>query len=107
MEAAPMTSDELEGTITRWIDDVRGGADPAAEGLWGRYFERLSRLARSRLRTASRAVEDEEDVALSAFKSFVVGARAGRYPDLADRDELWRLLVVITVRKALDLHQRQ
>jgi DNA-directed RNA polymerase specialized sigma24 family protein len=105
--AGSMPIDESEGTVTRWIDDLREGGDPAAHRLWDRYFDRLIRLARSRLRAASRAVEDEEDVALSAFKSFVVGAQRGRYPDLADRDELWRLLVVITVRKAVDLHQRQ
>jgi len=39
-------------------------------------------------------------VALSAFDSFCRGAAAGRFPRLDDRDNLWRVLVVITARKA-------
>jgi DNA-directed RNA polymerase specialized sigma24 family protein len=46
-------------------------------------------------------------VALSAFDSFCRGAARGRYPRLTDRDGLWRLLVVITARKAQDLVERQ
>ena len=37
---------------------------------------------------------------LSAFNSFCMGAARGRFPDLEDRDNLWRLLVRITFRKA-------
>ncbi len=44
---------------------------------------------------------DEEDVALSAMNSFFAGAAAGRYPKLDDRHDLWKLLVTITVHKAL------
>jgi DNA-directed RNA polymerase specialized sigma24 family protein len=39
-------------------------------------------------------------VALSAFDSFCRNAEQGRFPRLADRDSLWRLLVTITARKA-------
>jgi DNA-directed RNA polymerase specialized sigma24 family protein len=44
-------------------------------------------------------------VALSALDSFCRGAQQGRFPQLSDRDDLWRLLVVITARKAIDLRQ--
>jgi DNA-directed RNA polymerase specialized sigma24 family protein len=52
---------------------------------------------------------DEEDAALSAFDSFVRGAACGRYPQLDDRHDLWRLLVVITERKVIDQsrHERR
>ncbi len=43
---------------------------------------------------------DEEDVALSVFQSLCTGAAAGRFPALNDPEDLWRLLVVITFRKA-------
>ncbi len=43
---------------------------------------------------------DEEDVALSAFDSFCRGAEQGRFPRLDDRRDLWRLLLVLTSRKA-------
>jgi DNA-directed RNA polymerase specialized sigma24 family protein len=100
---------EDDGSITRWIGDLKAGGDSAAQHLWERYFNRLVHLARSRLRSVRRAgaIHDEEDAALSAFDSFCRGAASGRYPQLADRDELWRLLVVITVRKVLGQLKRQ
>jgi DNA-directed RNA polymerase specialized sigma24 family protein len=100
-----------EGSVTRWLGDLKSGGDGAAQRLWERYFDRLVRLARRKLRAGARigagAAEDEEDAALSAFDSFCRGAAQGRYPRLADRDDLWRLLVVITVCKALDQVQRR
>jgi hypothetical protein len=102
-------STEDEGSVTRWIGDLKAGGDTAAQHLWERYFNRLVHLARLRLRSARRpsAAEDEEDAALSAFDSFCRGAIRGRFPRLTDRDDLWRLLVVLTVRKALRQIERQ
>jgi DNA-directed RNA polymerase specialized sigma24 family protein len=102
-------SSQLCGSVTRWIGDLKAGGDAAARPLWDRYFAQLVRLARDRLRSARRpgADADEEDAALSAFDSFCRGAARGRFPDLADRDDLWRLLVVITARKAVDQAERQ
>ena len=94
---------QADGSVTRWIGDLNAGGDSAAQHLWERYFHRLVQLARARLHSARRAgtIEDEEDAALSAFDSFCRGAANGRFPQLASRDDLWRLLVVITVRKVL------
>ena len=89
-----------DGSVTRWIAGVRGGDPAAVERLWERFFPRLVGLARARLRGTARLAADEEDVALSALDSFCRRAGEGRYPHLADRDDLWRLLVVITARKA-------
>jgi len=90
------------GSVTIWVDAVRGGDQEAARQLWQRYFESLVRLARSRLQSRAKGAADEEDVALSAFDSFYGGIAQGRFPDLADRDDLWRLLVTIAARKASD-----
>lgn len=49
----------------------------------------------------------EEDVALSALKSLCLGAEKGRYPELDDRDDLWRLLACMTVRKSIDLMRKR
>jgi DNA-directed RNA polymerase specialized sigma24 family protein len=101
--------EEEGGSVTRWIGDLKAGGDIAAQHLWERYFDRLVHLARNKLRGRARspAVEDEEDAALSAFDSFCRGASAGRFPVLTDRDDLWRLLVVLTLRKAADQLERQ
>jgi RNA polymerase sigma factor (sigma-70 family) len=87
-----------EGSVTLWIGALRAGDDEAARQLWNRYFEALVRLARARLH--ARTIADEEDVALSAFDSFYAGVARGRFPDIADRYDLWRLLVTLTARKA-------
>jgi DNA-directed RNA polymerase specialized sigma24 family protein len=94
-------------SVTTWIDQLRAGNAAAAQRLWDRYFPRLVGLARKKLRGLPRRAADEEDVALSAFESFCQGLDRGRFPQLADRDDLWALLVVITARKALDLRQRE
>jgi hypothetical protein len=52
-------------------------------------------LARARLRNTPRRIADEEDVAPSAFDSFCRAARAGRFPRLDDRHDLWQILVLI------------
>jgi DNA-directed RNA polymerase specialized sigma24 family protein len=98
---------EKGDSVTVWIESLKAGEAEAADKLWRRYFEALVRLARARLRGAPCAVADEEDAALNAFDSFVRGAARGRYPRLDDRDDLWRLLVIITERKALDQAQRE
>src|SRR5262249_27764786 len=77
----------------------------AAQPLWERYFARLVGLARARLHGATRRARDEEDVALSAFDSFCRHAAAGRFPRLADRDDLWQLLVLLAARKAVNLRE--
>jgi DNA-directed RNA polymerase specialized sigma24 family protein len=97
-----------EGSVTRLIGALVGDeADSAAEQLWRLYFDQLVRLAHARLKAAPRGVADEEDVALSAFDSFCRGAVKGRFPRLGDRGDLWRLLVTITARKAVDHLQRE
>jgi DNA-directed RNA polymerase specialized sigma24 family protein len=95
------------GSVTRLLGRLQTGDPDAARRLWERYFRRLVGLARKRLGGAPRRVADEEDVALSAFDSFCRNAGAGRFPDLLDRDSLWRLLVVITARKAAHLVRDQ
>src|SRR5262245_45696580 len=91
-----------EGSVTRWVTALKGGDPGAAQALWERYYRQLVTLARQKLRSARRRVADEEDVVQSAFHSFFKGVARGRFPQLHDRDNLWRLLVVITARKALD-----
>jgi DNA-directed RNA polymerase specialized sigma24 family protein len=93
----------LGNSVTQWIKALKKGDESAARGLWEAYFSRLVGLAHARLRDSPRRVADEEDVALSAFDSFCRGARMGRFPRLDDRNDLWQILVLITVRKAIDL----
>ena len=90
-------------SVNALIERLEAGDHEAAQPLWERYYPRLVELARRHLRGTSRRAADEEDVALSAFDSFCRGVEGGRFPQLKDRDGLWALLVLITVRKAADL----
>jgi len=94
-------------SVTHWIGEFQRGNPAAAQPLWERYFEHLVNLARQKLPHRLRRAADEEDVALSAFHSFCRGVQEGRFPKLADRDDLWRLLVVIAAHKAIHLVRDQ
>ena len=39
---------------------------------------------------------------MSVFDSFCVAVKQGRFPDLTDRDDLWRLLLTMAARKVID-----
>lgn len=93
----------LSESVTLWIDQLKAGDSHAAQCLWESYFQRMVELARRKLAGIPRAAADEEDVALSAFKSFCLGTRTGRFTQLLDRDNLWPLLMAITLNKSVDL----
>jgi RNA polymerase sigma factor (sigma-70 family) len=88
------------GSITLLLTQLQG-CDPAALGeIWRRFFPRLAGLARQTLSGLPRCNADADDVAQSAFISFWQAVERGREFELADRDDLWNLLGVMTVRKA-------
>lgn len=95
------------GSVTGWLDGLRAGDEVAAQRLWEGYFRRLVRLARARLAGRPAGPAGSEDVALSAFDSFCRAAAAGRFPRLADRNDLWQILVMLTARKAIDAVDRE
>ena len=82
------------------LDQWRAGDEQAARALFDRYVERLLALARRRIsqRLASRV--DAEDIVQSVFRTFFVHAREGRF-QVAQQDDLAKLLVRITVHKTL------
>ncbi|MCA9138740.1 MAG: hypothetical protein KDB00_18340 [Planctomycetales bacterium] len=81
------------------LQRVREGDDDAIGELWKGYFERLVRLAAKRLPSNLKRAGDEEDIALSAFNSFIAGIRRDQFPDLVGPDNLWGLLITLTGRK--------
>jgi len=94
------------GSVTHWLEELKLGHEAAAQQLWNRYFFQLVTLARNRFRGLGRDV-DEEDIALSALKSAMLGVQNNRFPDLSDRTGLWPLLVTITARKSINELNRQ
>ena len=91
-----------EGSITTCLRALEQGCDDAGHQLWNHYYHRMVVLARNRLGHAAGRIADEEDVAISAFDSFCDGLRQGRFTEMHDRNDLWAMLIVITLRKAID-----
>jgi len=88
--------------VARW----RNGDQEAASELFHRYFARLLALADSRLSAKLALRANAEDVVQSAYRSFFIHTRDGRF--LVRRSgDLWRFLVTITlhkVRKLAEFH---
>ena len=99
--------DDVDQSITVWIHDLKHGNPLAADQVCQRYWTKVAAFARKRLGTFPRRVADEEDVAASVLASLCRGAQDGKYPRLTDRDDLWRLLVVLTARKVCDYYERE
>ena len=97
-----MEGDENQtaGTSFVLLERYHRGDDAAAEELFSRYFRRLTSLARARLSPRLARRTDPEDVVLSVYRSFFIGAREGRFT-LNRGGDLWRLLASITKHKLL------
>jgi DNA-directed RNA polymerase specialized sigma24 family protein len=87
-------------SITWWLERLEVGDRAAVLPLWEHCFHRLVVQARTVLRGHPCRVADEEDIALNAFDSFCRRAEQGRFPRLDDSNNLWRILLEITARKA-------
>lgn len=86
--------------LTTSLSQLWDVAPESAEQIWEEFFPRLIRLAQRKLADLPKRTFDEEDVALSALQSFFNGRSQGKFERLHSRDEMWRLLATITVRKA-------
>ena len=98
---------ETVGSITRLLPQLRDRNELAVEAIWRRYVRRVHGAARPVIAGLGPGSGDEEDVAQSAFHAFYEAAANDRLPPLGSRDDLWRLLVTITRRKAIDRLRRE
>jgi DNA-directed RNA polymerase specialized sigma24 family protein len=96
-----MSSIGNAGSITRWLTEVSARRETdRSELLWRRFGIRLVRLARHHLRGIQDRAYDEEDLALSTMNEFYRRASLGSYDKLENRDDLWRLLMKISLNKS-------
>lgn len=99
--------DNRVGTISRLIEGMKQGDVASFERLWARCFATIVQLARQRLGSARKRVEDEEDVAAVVFQKLYFASVEGKLPKLTDRRSLWRLLLKMTRNAALDSINRE
>ncbi len=93
----------------RLITGLRGGDEHVVAEFCRDYGGRLQRLADRYIQPGLRRRMGPESVVQSACCSFLRRAREGQY-QLADCEDLWRLLCAITVRKVREharFHLRQ
>jgi DNA-directed RNA polymerase specialized sigma24 family protein len=95
--------------IRTWVCQLKDGDPRAAQQLWDTYFLRMVNVARAKLHGAPNRMADEEDVALSAFKSFCRGTKDGQFAQVLEHEDPWPLLMALTTYKAIDLvrHERR
>jgi RNA polymerase sigma-70 factor (ECF subfamily) len=77
---------------------LRSGDQAAATRVFERFADQLLALARRQFHAPLRRKIDPEDVLQSVFRSFFLRYRNGQF-DLANWDNLWGLLMLMTVRK--------
>jgi RNA polymerase sigma-70 factor (ECF subfamily) len=99
LDAQPRDVEHAEdGSDSSLVRRFRAGEDDAATKLYKRYAERLQRLAQRNTGVDLGRRFDAEDVVQSVFRTFFRRVRTGLY-DLPAGDELWRLLLVISLNK--------
>jgi RNA polymerase sigma-70 factor (ECF subfamily) len=97
-----MTSSD---SFAQLMSRLKEGDQAAAAEVFGRFVRRLVALASNQFDSWLRLRVDVEGVVQSAFKSFFTGQDLGRFDGLADWDNLWGLLTVITLRKCYRRHE--
>lgn len=99
--------DDDEGSVTLMIRRMQSGDPAGAPLLWQRFFSRLRVQVKDRLRSPSRTLGDEEDVALDSLAELFQGLLKGQYPTLDNRESLWKLLVTVASRNVTDEVNRE
>jgi DNA-directed RNA polymerase specialized sigma24 family protein len=97
------------GSVTLCVQQLRSSdsreRDEAARVIWERFGPRLQALVRRHLDNRIRRREDEQDILQSMYASFCLGQLEGKASP-ASREELWKLLVRITMCKVVNTAHR-
>ena len=91
-----MTQIEPSGSITKLIEELRGGSDSAVPAVWSRYFSKLANIADNGMTNSPGRAVAGEDLASAVLQTVCRKVSIGLYPDLRDRDDLWLMLLTIT-----------
>jgi RNA polymerase sigma-70 factor (ECF subfamily) len=82
------------------IAEFKAGSESAARELFDRYCARLMQLARRRIGQRMTSRVDPEDILQSTFRTFFKRLRNDEF-SFHEEDDLFKLLVRLTVRKTL------
>lgn len=107
MEQSDLSDLSPSGSITMLYQQWRDGRSEALGELISRFWPRLMALANSTLSGRIQRVSDAEDALQSAMISFWEQVGEGGFRPEMDRDDLWNVLGLITVRKALKIQEKE
>lgn len=82
------------------VNEFQDGSQSAAKELFDKHCERLLRLAKRRIGQRMSSRFDPEDVVQSAFRTFFTRVKNDEF-EFEHEDDLFKLLVRLTVRKTL------
>ena len=100
-----MTDTQELGSISRLLVPFKANDPQAAAEIWQRYRRLLVQLADRWLGGMPRRMVDEDDLAQAAFLQCWKQVTADKYPELASRDDLERILRDLVGKAAMD-HKR-
>ena len=87
---------EHDHSVTRLLHRLRTDDPDAAGEVWRRILRAPAAVGPSQLAALPHRAVDEEDVLVSVFDRFFRAAKQERFARLADRDDLWQILLVLT-----------
>ena len=92
-------------SFAAWLSRLHAGDEEAYQELFRRFAGQLVLLAHRHMSAALRQKLDREDILQSVLASLVLSLRDGRLTPV-NWDNLWGLLVVITLRKCSHCTER-
>ena len=88
------------GEVSVWLQRLKSESnDQAIEMIWERYYQQLIRFARRKLGNVPKRAFDEDDIVSDALQNFFDGVKREQFPKLEDRNDLWKILLAITLRQ--------
>lgn len=87
------------GSISQWVQRLQAGDRAAAEGIWTRFYPKLVNAASKQLGKNPDPATNGEDIAQSSFRNVCQAVIDGKYPQLDNRDDLWKLLFVSMINR--------
>jgi|694.fasta_scaffold15059_9 DNA-directed RNA polymerase specialized sigma24 family protein len=94
------------GSVTGNIRRAQSGDEIAFEWLWHRYYKSLVRHLQRRACGNGYLPVDPEDVAQNVFLALHDGLTNAQFHSLHGRFQLWKLLTLIGLRKAINLAKK-
>lgn len=101
-----MNHESNPGSVSHWL--ANPSSNLCQEGpdlLWKRFGLRLVKTARKQLKNIQDRTYDAEDLAQSAFRELHRGIHLGNFAALANRKQLWKLLVTISLNKSRNVRR--